>query len=220
MLRTIERETRRQVAAIVTRLLNHYFLPEKPAEVWQQEIEDWIADLAEFGIATVREACDEYRRRGDSNRPLPGQIRQICLGIISALPTDSESAERGDPDWPHWLEETWGPKPDGPRLRAEAIAKDRASKRRQTDLEMQLEGRELGDRWARECGFTALDAYAAAKGSSRIDACCEVARSFLASSPIKPVRGFKTAADLGVTATEVRPQSRNEELAEEVTHGR
>jgi lipoprotein NlpI len=29
--------------------------------------------------------------------------------------------------WPQWLEETWGPEPEGPRLRAEALARDRAA---------------------------------------------------------------------------------------------
>lgn len=31
--------------------------------------------------------------------------------------------------WPHWLEEIYGPRPEGPRLRAEALRQDAERKR-------------------------------------------------------------------------------------------
>ncbi len=42
----------------------------------------------------------------------------------------SDGNARGVADiWPYWLEEIYGPRPEGPRIRAEALRKDAERKR-------------------------------------------------------------------------------------------
>jgi hypothetical protein len=69
---------RREIAAIVSRLLNHYWTAADPVEMRQAQIEDWIVDLEEFPPAIVEDACAEWRRMPSAHRPTPGDIRTRC----------------------------------------------------------------------------------------------------------------------------------------------
>lgn len=112
----------REVSAIVTRLLAHYWTADDRVETRQAQIEDWVEDLIEFGPLAVATACRDWRRDTFHQRPLPGDIRALCAAAANAererLMIEDQRRQR----WPRWLEETWGPEPDGPRKRAEALA--------------------------------------------------------------------------------------------------
>lgn len=69
----------REIAALVLRLLQHFWTAADPPEMRQAQMEDWIEDLREFGAELVADACREWRRRDDARRPTPGQIRALCI---------------------------------------------------------------------------------------------------------------------------------------------
>lgn len=77
-LGSLDRNAAREVAALVTKLLGHYWTGQEHAAARQAQIEDWIDDLAEFGPAVVETACTEWRR-GEHRRPLPSDIRALCV---------------------------------------------------------------------------------------------------------------------------------------------
>ena len=56
----------------------------------QAQVEDWLEDLIEFGPAVVSEACREWRRTPINRRPVPGEIRKLC---IEASPRQQERGE-------------------------------------------------------------------------------------------------------------------------------
>lgn len=112
----------RQVAATIARLLLHYWAPgELSDEARRAMAADWLEDLSEFGPEIVANACREWRRRPINRRPLPGEIRAICIEqqtkaqerIALAGPTDMDAYARSV-GWANNAE------------RMEAIAKDRA----------------------------------------------------------------------------------------------
>lgn len=88
---------------------------------------DALADLphdllAAAVITTIQTAGAEDRF------PKPGQLRALALDGLearkSAVRREESRASRavGREEWPKWLEELWGPLPDGPRKRNEAMA--------------------------------------------------------------------------------------------------
>jgi hypothetical protein len=77
MLGSLDRNAAREVAALVTKLLGHYWTSQEHAAARQAQIEDWIDDLAEFGPSVVETACTEWRR-AEHRRPLPSEIRKLC----------------------------------------------------------------------------------------------------------------------------------------------
>jgi hypothetical protein len=66
------------ISLLVTKLLSHYWTSEEHAAARQAQVEDWIDDLAEFGSGVVQEACAEWRR-SETRRPLPADIRRLCV---------------------------------------------------------------------------------------------------------------------------------------------
>jgi hypothetical protein len=108
---------------MVARLLSHYWTADDPAPARKAQIEDWIEDLSEFGPELVKQAITEFRHSGSRNRPLPGDIRTLCVQIDNNRRERQAIADQRRERWPQWLEETWGPEPEGPRLRAEAMAR-------------------------------------------------------------------------------------------------
>lgn len=84
-------------------------------------MEDWIGDLAEFGPGLVRQACSEYRRRPGHVRPGSGDIRQICITLANERAEHAAIRDQRQDRWPAWLEELWGPWPEGAKARAEAL---------------------------------------------------------------------------------------------------
>jgi hypothetical protein len=60
-------------------LLNHYWTAADPPAMRQAQIEDWLEDLIEFGPAVVAESLREWRRMPVNRRPVPGEIRKLCI---------------------------------------------------------------------------------------------------------------------------------------------
>lgn len=73
----------REIAAIVVRLLAHYWTADDPPQTRQAQIEDWLIDLREFGPAIVAEACQIWRRT-QARRPTPADIRRLCIAAAPA----------------------------------------------------------------------------------------------------------------------------------------
>ncbi len=62
----------------IARLMNHYWTADDHPAVRQAQIEDWLEDLAEFGLGVVRFACGDWRR-DQTRRPTPADIRRIAV---------------------------------------------------------------------------------------------------------------------------------------------
>ncbi len=61
----------------------------------QAQVEDWLEDLIEFGPTAVADACREWRRTPINRRPVPGEIRKLC---IEAMPRQQEHGQHAAPD--------------------------------------------------------------------------------------------------------------------------
>lgn len=189
---------------MIAALLTHYWTGDEHERLRQQQLHDWLEDLVEFTPELVGEACKEYRRGPDhKRRPLPGDIRMICIRIRVAdatRVTDRKAIADARSPWPDWLAELWGPAPMGPSDRAEAIARDKDRQREQlrrrlgnpnaklssemTHEEKVAEGERISNEWAQARGFPTLDAYAAANGLDDIAARAAVIDTNLAGSPL------------------------------------
>lgn len=106
-----------RIADLVTRLLGHFWTAADDEDSRQAQIEDWLADLREFGPQIVAEACTRWRRANPDKRPGPGHIRAFCLEEMR----DQRLALPAPDPWPHWLAEEWGPAPEGPIKRRKAM---------------------------------------------------------------------------------------------------
>lgn len=67
-----------EIAALVSRLLSHYWTADDHPAVRQGQIEDWLDDLREFEPDVVKEACRQWRR-SNTRRPTPADIRTLCM---------------------------------------------------------------------------------------------------------------------------------------------
>ena len=105
---------------LISRLLAHYWTTNEPQEVRRTIAEDWLEDLTEFPAAVVAAACREWRRT-QPRRPTPADIRAICVADAQAEREHLRAIADQRAAWPHWLEELWGPAPEGPQARAEAM---------------------------------------------------------------------------------------------------
>lgn len=72
-----QKPTSVEIAALIARLLSHYWTGEDRIETRQAQIEDWIEDLIEFDLAAVAEACQQWRRT-ERRRPAPAEIRKLA----------------------------------------------------------------------------------------------------------------------------------------------
>jgi hypothetical protein len=75
---------------MATRLLSHYWAGDEPEAVRQAQIEDWITDLVEFPLHVVADMCQRWRQT-ETRRPLPTDIRRLCIETISTPPKDEAS---------------------------------------------------------------------------------------------------------------------------------
>jgi len=105
------------IAEQITRLLGHFATSAEPLAVRRLIAADWLEDLAEFTVPQVSWACREWRRT-QSLRPTIAEIRRLAC---QAQHDDLERLALTDDQqrWPKWLEDIWGPEPEGPRKRAE-----------------------------------------------------------------------------------------------------
>ena len=106
-------------AALIGRLLAHYWTTNEPQEVRRAIAEDWLEDLGEFPAEVVEAACREWRQT-QSRRPTPADIRTLCIAERHAEREHRLVIADHRAAWPPWLADLWGPVPEGPRLRAEA----------------------------------------------------------------------------------------------------
>ncbi len=84
---------RRQIAALVSRLLSHYWTADDREETREAQIEDWILDLEQFGSDIVSRATGRWRLT-ENRRPTPADIVKIAIEERDTLRLD----ERGPRD--------------------------------------------------------------------------------------------------------------------------
>jgi len=67
-----------------------------PAAVEAAVAEDWLDDVGEYPAAVVAEACRRWRRHPVKYRfkPLPGDIRALCVELMGRLPIIAGRLER------------------------------------------------------------------------------------------------------------------------------
>ena len=85
------------ILARVLALLSHYRDHNPlPPQVEVAIAEDWADDLSEFPAHVVAEAARRWRRHPTKYRfkPLPGDIRALCVEIAGRLPTIKQRLER------------------------------------------------------------------------------------------------------------------------------
>jgi len=73
--------------------MSHYWTDTDHIETRRAQIADWLEDTIEFGPAIVAEACREWRRT-QTRRPVPSEIRRLCIERQTAL---AERATHGAP---------------------------------------------------------------------------------------------------------------------------
>lgn len=110
-----------ETAAVIGRLLAHYWASDEPPALRRVIADDWLEDLEEFGPELVGTACREWRRT-QTRRPTPADMRALAIAEQRYRAERIAIADRRAERWPQWLAELWGPEPDGPRRRTEAIA--------------------------------------------------------------------------------------------------
>ena len=122
----------REIAALIARLLAHYWTADDPEASRKAQILDWIEDLVEFGTDIVSVACGEWRRT-QIKRPTPADIRRLAI---------SEQADRrmGVPDRAL-------PSGQAERIAAARIADLRMQTARYEDARLHREN------WAHELGY-------------------------------------------------------------------
>ena len=177
---------RRQKAAMVSRLLSHFWTADDHPEMRAGQIEDWLTDLGGYSLDVLAEACARWRI-AESRRPTIADIHKLCVAVQQE---EREKRER--------LE--------GPAVAdlREARARAKAAEERRHERNA-AEGREIADRWAQARGFADLEAYAAAEGISYGEACFRVILGNNAAAPA--ASGFRSlGAAMGVKAREYTPE--------------
>lgn len=69
---------RKEISALIARLLNHYWTADDDPAMRRAQAEDWIEDLVEFDVGDVQNACVEWRR-SQHRRPTPADIRLLAI---------------------------------------------------------------------------------------------------------------------------------------------
>lgn len=91
-------------------------MANEPAAIRQAQLEDWIEDLEEFDLDSIRDACTEWRRKPKAKRPTPGEVRVICVEVQEERKREKYRAieyEQYGGKWDHSLYEIWGPAAEG-----------------------------------------------------------------------------------------------------------
>ena len=77
-------------AGRIETLLGHYFQPDAPVHVAEEQMKDWLRALSGFSREQISEACDRYLASYSKRRPTPADIR----GIIVKSRNGGETAVR------------------------------------------------------------------------------------------------------------------------------
>ena len=85
-----------EVLARILALLSQYQQTPLPPAVEAAIAADWLDDIGEFPSWIVTEACRRWRRHPTKYRyrPLPGDIRALCVEIAGRLPIVAERLKR------------------------------------------------------------------------------------------------------------------------------
>lgn len=84
----------RQIAALVSRLLSHYWTAADREETRQAQIEDWVMDLRQFGSEAVARACGRWRLT-QNRRPTPADIVKLAIEERTLIAESEEVAKSG-----------------------------------------------------------------------------------------------------------------------------
>jgi hypothetical protein len=94
----LDLQKRREVSALVAKLMSHYWTADDPEPIRRAQAEDWIADLVEFDLADIVAAITVWRR-DSTHRPTIAHIRQLCIAEEASRNTQSHYlALAGPPD--------------------------------------------------------------------------------------------------------------------------
>src|SRR5690242_2716775 len=74
-------QQRLAIAALIARLLTHFWAADDPPELRRAQAEDWINDLAEFPTEFVDRACCEWRQN-KTRRPTIAEIRALAIEAV------------------------------------------------------------------------------------------------------------------------------------------
>ena len=102
-----------EIAQHILALLGLYWTADDPAELRTAQSMIWLDVLGEFDPAIVRLACREWSAF-QTRRPTPADIRKLCAATVDHHREMQAIEDRRKERWPKWLEETWGPEPEGP----------------------------------------------------------------------------------------------------------
>jgi hypothetical protein len=69
---------REEIAALIARLMGHYWTADDHPATRRAQAEDWLDDLIEFTAENVAAACREWRQ-SYNRRPTPHDIRGLCI---------------------------------------------------------------------------------------------------------------------------------------------
>ena len=108
-----------ELSAMVSKLLSHYWTADDPPTLRKAQIADWLEDLREFPLGIVANAIREWRH-AQTRRPTIADIRKLCIAEQWQRAEHYAVVDQRRERWPQWLEEIWGPEPEGPRKRAAA----------------------------------------------------------------------------------------------------
>ena len=111
---------RQEISALIARLLHHYWTGDDDPALRRAQADDWIADLVEFDVGDVQNACVEWRR-AQHRRPTPSDIRLLAIAEqrtrqaraeLRALPSPRQATRKKvlspwEPGYSKRYEEPW-----------------------------------------------------------------------------------------------------------------
>lgn len=79
----------KQIAARVTALLAHFFVPDMPVQLQTAVVGDWIRILGRHPFWAIEEACQDWLRTSRS-KPSVADIEKRCLEATNAASIDRD----------------------------------------------------------------------------------------------------------------------------------
>lgn len=82
-------QRRQAIAAIISRLMSHFWTADDPMEIRKVQAEDWLADLIKFDPDIVNEAAARWRI-AQTKRPVIADIFKLCEEVseLRQAPTE------------------------------------------------------------------------------------------------------------------------------------
>jgi hypothetical protein len=70
----------REIAALVTRLLSHYWTADDHEAVRKAQVIDWLHDMRNFSVEVFAEACSRWRI-AETRRPSIADMHKLCVEV-------------------------------------------------------------------------------------------------------------------------------------------